>query len=72
MGTTFGKVAVIGGVKLFLYHSEFGFCPLDCGKPLEIFNCMSNMISSCGIERSFVWHCKGLISLEKFEGRDNQ
>lgn len=66
MGTTFGKVTVIGGVRLFLYHSEFGFFPMDCGKPLKIFNCTSNMVSSYGIERSFGWHCKDLISLEKF------
>ena len=66
MGTTFGKVTVIGGVRLFLYHSEFGFFPMDCGKPLKIFNCTSNMVSSYGIERSFGWHYKDLISLEKF------
>lgn len=46
MGTTFGKVAEIGGTRFFLCHYEkFGFYPPDCGKPRKTFNQKGNMIS---------------------------
>lgn len=45
MGAAVGKVAVIGGTRLFLCSEEVGFYPLDCGKPLKTFYQMGNKIS---------------------------